>query len=135
MHCGAYVLETDKCLCVYTRSFSRERSLIPYYSTENITGAISSAALPLISLIIILLTYCTAICILQLERTYCQLWNSFLRVYFPSPSPHSCLDMRFQYWTPFRMQPTQCGALCPTCTIKTKSTLLTMYLFTTQCLS
>lgn len=85
------------CLCVGERvsegahpcGVSGERSLIQLYSAENITGAISSAALPLISLIIILLTYCTAICILRLDRSHCKLRTSFSAVpCFPSPGPH-----------------------------------------------
>lgn len=76
-------------VCAHPCSVSGERSLIQQYSAENITGAISSTTLLLISLIIILLTYCTAICFLQLERSYCKLRTSFSSVCFPSESPRS----------------------------------------------
>lgn len=76
-------------MCAHPCSVSGERSLIQQYSAENITGAISSTTLLLISLIIILLTYCSAICFLQLERSYCKLRTSFSSVCFPSESPRS----------------------------------------------
>ena len=87
------------CHCSQPCGASGEGRLIRRHCAENITGAISSAALPLIGLIIILLTYCTAICILRLERPYCKLRTSFSKVFPlrapahpPSPS-HVCLSV------------------------------------------
>lgn len=116
------------CLCVGERvsegahpcGVSGERSLIQLYSAEDITGAISSAALPLISLIIILLTYCTAICILRLDRSHCKLRTSFSAVpCFPSPGPH---PPRCGFPVLSHIQDathTQYGVMCPICTVKT----------------
>ena len=104
------------CHCSQPCGVSGEGSLIRRYCAENITGAISSAALPLIGLIIILLTYCTAICIPRLERPYCKLRTSFSTV-FPLPAPahplspsHVCLSVceGFQFSLISRMKPTPC---------------------------
>lgn len=67
--------------CAHPCGVSGGRNLLHQYVAWHITGAISSAALPLISFIIILLTYCTAICILRLQRSYCKprtLFSNFL---------------------------------------------------------
>lgn len=56
---------------------SREPGVILQSGAGIIRGAISSAALPLIGLIIIPLTYCTAICAPQLQRLPCKLRSSF----------------------------------------------------------
>lgn len=112
-------------VCAHPCSVSGERSLIQQYSAENITGAISSTALLLISLIIILLTYCTAICFLQLERSYCKLRTSFSSVCFPSESPCSpslCIFNNASH--PHTV------ASCVLFVLSKISKLLTAYLFT-----
>lgn len=98
---------------------SREPGVILQSGAGIIRGAISSAALPLIGLIIIPLTYCTAICAPQLQRLPCKLRSSFsagslykkLHSLHPSPPVVTLLkfcgsDHRFtvqiimQHWFP-----------------------------------
>lgn len=73
--------------CAHPWGVSGERRFIQQNSAVNIRGAISSSALPLIGLIIILLTYCTDICILPLQRSLC-LSNI---ISHPESNPHNVL--------------------------------------------
>lgn len=95
----------EVCACAWWRAHPcgdpGERSLIQQYRAETIKGAISSSVLTLIGLIIILLTYCPAICILLFQRSYCKMRTSFpvISLY----EPPFCLYEGFQYCLASRM--------------------------------
>lgn len=91
------------CLSAHPCRVSGENSPIQQYSAGYIRGAISGTMLSLISLLIILLTYCTAVCLVDLKKSYCKLRTSLytcLLSFFSlqAPSVSLALFTLFKPW-------------------------------------